>query len=105
MLYRMPLDGSSPSAVGVWGSPVDQFSFLESDDGHVNVLVRSEAGGEAMWRPELSSGDVAGKTPWWRYHRLPAPGGYTFHNRFVGHHLLYGVGSGWGRPKEGSATL
>src|SRR5439155_18516399 len=28
-LYRMPLDGSSPSAIGVSGSPVDQFSFLE----------------------------------------------------------------------------
>ena len=28
----MPLDASAPSAVGVQGSPVDQFSFLESDD-------------------------------------------------------------------------
>src|SRR5438309_722718 len=34
MLYRMPLDGSSPSAMGVTGSPVDQFSFLESADKH-----------------------------------------------------------------------
>ncbi|HKB69026.1 MAG TPA: beta-propeller domain-containing protein [Pyrinomonadaceae bacterium] len=42
MLYRMPLDGSEPSALGVSGSPVDQFSFLESEDNHLNVLVRSD---------------------------------------------------------------
>ena len=28
MVYRMPLDGTGPSALGVSGSPVDQFSFL-----------------------------------------------------------------------------
>jgi hypothetical protein len=46
MLYRMPLDGSGPSAIGVSGSPVDQFSFLESEDKHLNVLVRSGAAGD-----------------------------------------------------------
>jgi Beta propeller domain len=45
MLYRMPLDGAAPSALGVSGSPVDQFSFLESGDNHINVLVRSAADG------------------------------------------------------------
>jgi len=35
MLYRMPLDGSAPSALTVSGSPVDQFSFLESGDGNL----------------------------------------------------------------------
>jgi hypothetical protein len=49
MLYRMPLDGSSPSAIGVSGSPVDQFSFLESADRHLNVLVRSGSVGDGMW--------------------------------------------------------
>src|SRR5258706_5930890 len=42
MLYRMPLDGSEPSALGVSGSQVDQFSFLESEDNHLNVLLRSD---------------------------------------------------------------
>ena len=31
MLYKLPLDGAPPSAVGVSGGPVDQFSFLESE--------------------------------------------------------------------------
>src|SRR5262249_9621565 len=59
MLYRMPLDGSSPSAIGVSGSPVDQFSFLESKDQHLNVLVRSDSVGDGMWGPETAAGDVA----------------------------------------------
>ena len=59
MLYRMPLDGSGPSALGVSGSPVDQFSFLESEDRHLNVLVRSDADGDGMWAAEVAAGDVA----------------------------------------------
>ncbi len=34
-----------PSALGVSGSPIDQFSFLQSEDDHLNVLVRSDASG------------------------------------------------------------
>jgi len=52
MLYRMPLNATAPSALGVSGSPVDQFSFLESEDGHLNVLVRSQAAGDGMWSAE-----------------------------------------------------
>ncbi|MDQ3907894.1 MAG: beta-propeller domain-containing protein, partial [Acidobacteriota bacterium] len=40
VLYRLPLDGSAPSALNTSGSPVDQFSFLEGEDGYLNVLVR-----------------------------------------------------------------
>ncbi len=119
MLYRMPLDGSSPSAIGVAGSPVDQFSFLESEDKHLNVLVRSDANGDAMWNPEAASGDVAlmrislanfndgsNSVSSWDYHGLPKPSGYTFQNRFVGDYLLYGTGSGWGAPeKKNQANL
>jgi len=109
MLYKMPLDGSAPSAVGVAGSPVDQFSFLESGDQHLNVLVRSDGYGEQMWGSEFAAGDVAlfrmpidsfsdGSldAPRYRYQELPKPTGYTFQNRFVGDYLLYGTGSGWG---------
>src|SRR5262249_2277371 len=59
IVFKMPLDGSAPSAVGVMGSPVDQFSFLESEDRHINVLVRSDGYGEQMWGSEFAAGDVA----------------------------------------------
>ena len=113
MLYRMPLDGSGPSALGVSGSPVDQFSFLESEDHHLNVLVRSDSVGDGMWGAEAAAGDVAlmriplasfsdGRdvVPSSSYRRLPKPAGYTFQNRFVGDYLLYGTGSGWGDPQD-----
>ena len=113
MLYRMPLDTSSPSALGVTGSPVDQFSFLESGDKHLNVLVRSNGSGDGMWAAENTAGDVAllrvslnafndgsDSASSWDYHRLPKPRGYTFQNRFVGDYLLYGTGSGWGAPES-----
>src|ERR1051326_6771419 len=113
MLYRMPLDGSSPSAIGVSGSPVDQFSFLESEDKHLNVLVRADSQGDGMWSAEVAAGDVAmmrvplslfndgtDSASSWCYHPLPKPAGYTFQNRFVGNYLLYGTGSGWGAPEQ-----
>jgi Beta propeller domain len=104
-LYRMPLDGAAPSAVGVAGQPVDQFSFLESGDGYINVLVRSDAQGDAMWRPEYARGtislfrfalrdlgDGSQSAPLWRYRPLPdVDNGELFQNRFVGDYLLYGT--------------
>src|SRR5205814_3851644 len=83
-LFRMPLDGSSPSAIGVSGSPVDQFSFLESEDKHLNVLVRSNGNGDSMWEAEKVNGDIAlmriplssfndgsDSASSWDYHDLP----------------------------------
>ncbi|CAN5321559.1 hypothetical protein BH10ACI2_BH10ACI2_17240 [soil metagenome] len=108
MLYNMPLDGSNPKALGVAGSPVDQFSFLETDEGELNVLVRANGTGTGMWRSEVSSGDVAllhvspesftdGTEAIHEsdYFPLPKPNGYTFQNRYVGNYLLYGTGGGW----------
>jgi hypothetical protein len=113
MLYRLPLDGSAPSALGVSGSPVDQFSFKESDDEYLNVLVRSDAAGDGMWGAETVAGEVAlMRVPLGsfsdgsevvessNYRKLPTPAGYTFQNRFIGDHLLYGTGSGWGEPQK-----
>ena len=113
MVYRMPLDASGPSALGVSGTPIDQFSFLESQDAHLNVLVRSNSVGEGMWGSEVAAGDVAlmrvpltsfsdGSefAPSSRYRRLVKPQGYTFQNRFVSDYLLYGTGSGWGSPEN-----
>jgi hypothetical protein len=112
MVYRMPLDGSEPSAMGVSGSPVDQFSFYESEDNHLNVLVRSDSVGEGMWGSEVAAGDVAlmrvplftfsdgsRNVPSWNYRKLVKPEGYTFQNRFIGDYLLYGTGSGWHGPE------
>jgi Beta propeller domain len=112
MIYRLPLDGSAPTALGVSGSPVDQFSFLESEDGHLNVLLRSDTAGDGMWGAEVAAGDMSlmriplasfsdgsETVPRSSYRRLPKAQGYTFQNRFVGDYLLYGTGNGWGYPQ------
>ncbi len=118
MIYRMPLNGAfgpdaAPSALLVSGSPVDQFSFLESEDNHLNVLVRSDTSGDGMWGAEVARGDVAlmriplssfsdgtESVPSSSYRQLPTPTGYTFQNHFVGDYLLYGTGSGWGYAQK-----
>jgi Beta propeller domain len=115
ILYRMPLDGAAPTALRVSGSPVDQFSFLESEDGQLNVLVRSEAAGDGMWRAEVAEGEVAlmrvplssfsdgtATVASSDYLPLSKVQGYFFQNRFVGDYLLYGSGSGWGHPRKTS---
>ncbi len=120
-LYRLPLDGQAPSAIGVRGAPVDQFSFREDwDAGQLNVLVRGEGGGDAMWSAEFSAGAVAllqvplgwfgdGADEAQRrlYRRLPRPphGEFSFQNRFVGDYVLYGTGNGWGNTRDRSSVL
>jgi hypothetical protein len=112
-VYRLPFDGSGPSAVQARGQPVDQFSFFpDAARSALQVLVRANGAGDAMWGPEVSSGDPALLTipmaafgtgarevPLDRYLRLPPPSGnsWLFQNRFVGDHLLYGA-SGGDRP-------
>ena len=120
MVYRLPLDGRRPGALAAEGSPVDQFSFLESADGHLNVLLRDDGRGDGMWRAERGRGEVAllrvplsrfgdgrGSAPAAAYRWLPSPagGGQALHNRFVGAHLLYGTGTGWGHPGDRPGTL
>jgi hypothetical protein len=116
VVYRLPLDGSTPGALRVFGVPTDQFSFKEQDD-NLHVLVRAEGGGEWMWSPEAVSGDVAllsvpiegigtnvGTVRAAAYTKLPRPGeGYAFQNRFVGDYVLYGSGESWGTPERKSA--
>jgi hypothetical protein len=109
MLVRMPLTGTSPSALRVLGGPIDQFSFDESN-GTLNVLVQSAFVGDAMWRaerdageslallsiPVRSFGDGSTSAPELAYRPLPHPGDAgTIHNRFVGKYLVYGTGEGW----------
>jgi len=110
-LYRLPLDGSRPSALVVRGAPIDQFSFHETSDA-LRVLVQAEGGGDAMWAPELTSGAVGLVTvplsAFGRnvrtlanaaYRSLPSPtaqGRGAMQNRYVGSYLLYGTGTSWG---------
>lgn len=119
-IYRLPLGNERPSAIGARGAPIDQFSFREDPAQNIlNVLVRAEGrGGDSMWRPEVTSGDVAllripiaefgsgsREAARARYRPLPKPEGnsWSFHNRFVGDHVLYGAGAYGARP--GGSTL
>jgi len=106
--YRIPFRNERPSAIAARGAPTDQFSFREDRTaGLLDVLVRADGGGDWMWNPEVSEGDVAlvsipirlfgdgsREVPLNRYRplpSLPAPS-WNFQNRFVGNHVLYGAG-------------
>jgi hypothetical protein len=109
-LYRLPFDGEPPSATAARGVPVDQFSFREDPaEGLINVLVRSDGGGDAMFAPEAGGGaagvallrvrfsdfgDASRQVPRARYRFLPSLPGWSFHNRFAGDYVLYGVSGG-----------
>jgi hypothetical protein len=103
VLYRFPLDGAAPTALRVAGRPTDAFSFNETPDGQLHVLVRAD-GGTAAWNRPAEQGDVAllrvplsalgdgtGAAGAEAYHPLPGAGTGTFHNRFVGGWVLYGT--------------
>jgi len=115
-VFRIPLDGGAPSALKTAGSPVDQFSFHEGDDGHLNVLLRAQGGGEGMWAAEAKAGDLAllrvplasfsdgrDAAPANAYRALPRVEGHSLQNRYVGEYLLYGTGAGWRRPGDARA--
>jgi len=117
-VFRIPLDGSAPSALKVAGSPIDQFSFLEGDDSMLNVLVRSNGRGDGMWAAEVNSGDLAllrvplssfsdGKdgAPGSAYRPLPRVDGYALQSRYIGPYLLYGGGTGWHRPQQTTESV
>jgi len=114
-VYRIDLNNNDFQAMGVKGSPIDQFSFKE-DDNYLNVLVRSSAWGDSMWFPESSGGDFAlfrapiskfsdkpKATAKKYYSPLPEADGYDIQNRFVGDYLLYGSDSGWWANEDGQS--
>jgi hypothetical protein len=116
-VVRMPLDGAAPSALGVRGSPIDQFSFLESDAEHLNVLVSSAGRGQWMWAGEYNPrglallrvpiahfGDGANEADSTHYQPLDSSPSGSLINRFVGDHLLYGFRHWW-RRSEASDTI
>jgi hypothetical protein len=115
-VYRLPLNGGAPMALPAAGMPQDQFSFLE-EGRHLNVLVVSNGRGNWMWNTLESDGSLAllrvqlsefgnGRQEFDAdlYRPLPTPdfdGGGSLTNRFVGRHLLYGMGDSWG-PARGN---
>ena len=111
-VFRIPLDGSAPSALKTAGSPIDQFSFLESDDGYLNVLLRANGGGDGMWAAERNAGqlglmrvalssfsDGRDSAPRSAYRALPTPSAGALQSRYIGAYLLYGAGAGWRKPQ------
>ncbi|HEX9948352.1 MAG TPA: beta-propeller domain-containing protein [Allosphingosinicella sp.] len=119
-LYRLPFGRERPSATAARGAPVDQLSFREDPaEGIVNVLVRSDGGGDAMFAPEASGGgagvallrvrfadfgDASRQVPRSRYRFLPSVPGWSFHNRFAGDYVLYGAGT-YGEAAERSPLV
>ncbi|NLC22991.1 MAG: hypothetical protein GX776_00740 [Oxalobacter sp.] len=118
-VFRLPLDTrQAPTAIKTMGSPIDQFSFLESDDGYLNVMLRSEGPAASMWSSEGRSKDLAllrvpvsqfgngtESAPVANYHPLPSPqGGHSIQNRYIGNYLLYGAGNTWGRSQSTENT-
>ncbi|MEO7178361.1 MAG: beta-propeller domain-containing protein, partial [Allosphingosinicella sp.] len=120
-LYRLPFGRERPSATAARGVPVDQFSFREDPaEGIINVLVRSDGGGDAMFAPEASGGgggvallrvrfsdfgDASRQVPRSRYRFLPSLPGWSFHNRFAGDYVLYGVSAGSGGTEARSRIV
>ncbi len=119
-VYRMPLSGGAPSAIGARGEPINQFSFREDpNEAMLNILVRAGYGDNAMWEPEAPQGTISLiRVPLsefgdgtsevrQRYYRhlerneaMP-----QLENRFVGNHLIYGHGRSytWRNPPSYSS--
>lgn len=105
VLFRLPLDGAAPTAIKTVGMPIDQLSFLEGNDGHLNVVLRAQGPGEGLGSRHPLQGDTAllrlplsalgdGRTAAQagHYRRLPARS--PTHNRFIGDWLLLGGAAG-----------
>ena len=119
VLAKIPLaKGAGVTALRVSGMPTDQFSFEEDEGGALDVLVRSESNGDAMFGSESTGGSAAlFRVPLGlfsdgvpvasarRYHAMPRPDGYSVQNRFVGPWLLYGAGQGYWTPHQGGGQL
>lgn len=106
MLYRIPLDGGAPTALGVDGQPNDERAF---DETHGELFVLLSGGrfpvdrAPADWKPVVllrvllgAFGDGSRSAGADAYRGFPNPGSTPFHSRFVGGWVLYGVEAGQG---------
>ncbi|WP_198420925.1 hypothetical protein HF313_28555 [Massilia atriviolacea] len=101
-LLRIPFNGGAPGALRVSGAPRDQFSFHESADAHLNVLVGADGAGPS-WRGEAGTDSLAllrlplqafsdgdQRAPLSSYKDLPDLPMQALRNRFIGPWLVYG---------------
>lgn len=113
-LVRIPVNGGAPGAVRVAGAPPDQFSFHESADGHLNVLVGAD-GAAPSWRAQAGAGalallrlplqafsDGSERADLASYKDLPDFSAGALRNRFIGPWLVYG---GAATTADGRAPL
>ncbi len=110
-LYRIPVSGDAPTALGTRGAPIDQFS-LESSHGQFRALVGwgslrcdlqdNDGGRLAYFSAPLSAFDaVRSEAGAARYTALPWPDATRVENRFTDQFLVYGGRKTWGtEPPE-----
>jgi hypothetical protein len=88
LLYRLPFDGGPVSAIGVTGTPRDQFAFFEDLDEHVNVIVAHGHDANLLRLPLASFSDGSIDAPAWQYRRIARNLGDWLLARFVGPYVL-----------------
>lgn len=120
-VYRIPLDGSTPTMARTWGGPIDQLSFAEdAERGVLNVLVADSASSDGMWNAEYRDGALALLTlPFDRFGAGaadPVAGDYRplggvpengqrMQNRFVGRQLVYAISNDGWDPETRASTV
>jgi hypothetical protein len=57
-VFRIPLDGSAPTALQAKGVPIDQMSFLQKD-GYLHVMLAAGGMGQWMWQGVAGPSGVA----------------------------------------------
>jgi Beta propeller domain len=113
-VFRIPLDGSAPTALQAKGAPIDQMSFLQQDD-YLNVMLSANGMGQWMWQGEstpgqsrsgdfalmrvplsmFSDGREAVASAQYRPLREQVSGHNGMQNRFVGDWLILGASRSW----------
>jgi hypothetical protein len=113
-VFRIPLDGSAPTALQAKGAPIDQMSFLQKD-GYLNVMLSANGMGQWMWQGEstpgqsrsgdfalmrvplsmFSDGREAVASAQYRPLREQVSAQNGMQNRFVGDWLILGASRSW----------
>lgn len=100
LLYRVPVDGASPSLLGAYGTPPDQFAMQADGSGFHALLKMGPAScddGDDMGTrlafftvPLVTFSTTLAQVPDSAFTRLPAIPGQYVATRFTDTHLVYG---------------